>query len=312
MQELKIKFLYGQEFWDELKELILNAQDRIVILSAYQGMKTHEWLKKLVPDDVPFINICRSDNTRFENGKKVSYIPDGAITISDETFHGKMYLIDEKIIVGSQNLYNIAFENKLKEHCKEGEFSVVLEFEKDVSTMVLYQALLSFIKNSDISAEPVDLNLVEFYEDGCPFCGSDSIPDTLSLHTCPGYSMGEYITDEECSSFGDEGSCKYCISENVESIGESYCCSDCGIGINIESGNIIYHAINPLTDNKILNEQAKEFLRIFKFLNKNGRAIEIVKALELSGMVYDLDLDRKESALVNIEYIRNQVQTAQN
>jgi hypothetical protein len=311
MRNLKIKFLYGQEFWDELRTLVSEAQERIVILSAYQGIKTFEWIKKLIPEEVPFINICRDDNSRYEFGQKVIYIPEGAIPISDETFHGKMYLIDDKIIVGSQNLYNVAFENTKKEQCKEGEFSVVLEFEKDTSTMILYQALLSFIKNSDITEEPVDLNFLDFYYDGeCPFCGNDSIPDPFSLHTCPGYSMGEYITDEECLSYGDEGSCKYCISENIERISESYCCSECGIGINIASKRFIYHAINPLSDNSIKQKQAKEFLRIFKFLNKNGRAKEIIDTLEMTGIVYNLDLDRKESALVNVDVVNELIKNS--
>jgi len=304
MKRLRIKFLYGQEFWDELKELVLGAQDRVVILSAYQGKKTFEWINNLIPDKIPFINICRNDNTRYENGQKVKYIPKGAIPISDETFHGKMYLVDNKIIVGSQNLYNVAFENAKKEQCKEGEFSVVLEFEKHIATMILYQALLSFIKNSDITEEPVDLNFLDFYKNGeCPFCGNDSIPNPLSLHTCPEYSMDGYITDDECASFGDEGSCKYCISENIENISESYCCSACGIGINTETNRLIYHAINPLPANSIKQQKAKEFLRIFKFLNIDNRAKDIVAALELTGIVYDLDLDRKESALVNIDTV---------
>jgi hypothetical protein len=301
MKTLKIKFVYGQEFWNELNNLASNAKKRIVILSAYQGEQTFNWLKAKVPTGVPFVNICRDDNTQYKDRQKVSYIPSGAISISDKTFHGKMYLIDNKVIVGSQNLYNVALESSKNQQCKEGEFSVVLEFEEETSTMILYQALLSFIKNLAIEEEPVDLNFLDFYEKECPFCGSWDIPDPFSLHTCPEYSMGDYITDDECSSFKGDGACKYCVSEKVETIGESYCCSGCGIGIHVKSRSLIFHAINPLTDKQKELKQAKEFLRVFKFFNKHKSAKEIVKALGLAGIVYHLDLDRTESALVNIE-----------
>lgn len=51
--------------------------------------------------------------------------------------------------------------------------------------------------------------------------------------------------------------------------------------------------LTHFSDNSVKQKQAKEFLRIFKFLNKDGRAKDIIDTLELTGIVYDLDLDRK-------------------
>jgi hypothetical protein len=125
--------------------------------------------------------------------------------------------------------------------------------------------------------------------------------------------MGDYITDEECSSFGDEGSCKYCIAENIDYIGESYCCNSCGLGITEKTKNLIYHAINPVTDNKVKYRQAREYLRLFNFFSRGGDAKSIFESLDFVGEVYQVSLERNEYELIEIaeveRLLKEQVRT---
>lgn len=303
MRLLKVKFLYGQDFWNEIQTLASSAKERVFIVSAFQGRNTHDWLKSIINPEVFFLNLCRSDNSEYKDKKKQRYIPESAVKIKSNVFHGKLYLFDNTIILGSQNLYNVALENKSKNGCKEGEFSVLLEMEKPMATLVLYQALLKIIEKEKVQAEPVDKEFLYFYSDGCPFCESIDVPDPQVVHTCPGYSMGDYITDDECDSYGDEGACKYCAPENQSSLGESYCCSSCGIGVVLKKRKLIYHAINPLTEKPESLKQAKEYIRLFNFFNKNTSATEIFQALDFTGKVYMASLERKEFKMVGYDTV---------
>ncbi|OCA78877.1 hypothetical protein BBH99_07225 [Chryseobacterium contaminans] len=287
MQQLKLQFLYGQEFWDKLKQLLINAQERVFLLSAYIGKKTYDEYIKLIPENVYSLTICRSDS---------NYIPNDALKIDQSYFHGKLYLIDNTVIIGSQNLY---------EANKEGEFSTLIETDSFNSSLILYQALLKLIEKESITAEPVNKNFADLYQNGCPFCGNTFIPDPISLHTCPGYG-GNFVSNDDCQSYAGGGSCKYCIEENRIEIGDAICCDDngCGLGISLTDYNLLHHAINPVTKNDL--NLAREYLKLFNFFQSQDKdAVKLFEILGFVGEVYKTSLERKEHHLVNYNSIKN-------
>ncbi|MBF4486231.1 hypothetical protein [Flavobacterium sp. CSZ] len=289
MRTLTLQFLYGQEFWDKLEELLKNAEERVFLMSAYIGEKSFNKFTKLIPEHVFTLTICRSDS---------SHKPKDALVVSDETFHGKLYMIDNSVIIGSQNLY----EPKV---IRDAEFSTLITTDEFNSSLILYQALLKLIEKEGISAEPVNSNFIELYENGCPFCGNSSVPDPISLHTCPGYG-GNYVSDEDCESYDGDGFCKYCSEDLISLIGDAMCCDDsgCGLGISLTNYHLLFHAINPVNKDEL--ELAKEYLKLFNFFQNQGKdAVEIFNALGFAGDVYKTTLERKEHSLVNLEVVEN-------
>ncbi len=288
MNELKIQFLYGQEFWDKLGELLANAKERVFLLSAFIKKETHDEYTALIPPGVFQLTGCRSDNKKFQ--------PEGALIIDQEHFHGKIYLVDNTIIIGSQNLYYVG---------KEGEFSTLIETDGFNSSLILYQALLKTIEDTDTEAEPVHPDFFTFYDDeGCPFCGNEFMPEATSLHVCPGYGFG-FVTDDECSSYGGDGACKWCLVESRDPIGDAMCCDNerCGLGISMETRNLLYHAINPTRKKEL--QSAKNFLRLFNYFKKQELdAVEIFRRLGFIGQVYDTHQDRKLLHFVNNDILK--------
>ena len=289
MKKLKLQFLYGQEFWDKLAELLTNAEERVFLASAYIGKTTYDKYIKLIPSDVYRLTICRNDSR---------YKPAEALLINQNYFHGKLYLIDNTVIIGSQNLY---------EANKEGEFSTLIETDSFNSSLILYQALLKLIEKEPITAEPVHQDFINLYDNGCPFCGNSFVPDPVSLHTCPGYG-GDFVSDEDCESYAGNGFCKYCIAENRHPVGDAICCDDsgCGLGISLTNYNLLYHAINPVTKDEL--ELAREYLRLFNFFQNQGKdAVELFDKLGFVGEVYKTTLERKEHYLVSYDIVQGLV-----
>ena len=289
---LKIQLLYGSEFWDKLEELIKNAKERVFLISAYIGEPTYCKIKNLISDNVFDLALCRNDSP---------YKPNGAIVANKNNFHGKLYLIDNDVIIGSQNLYE-------PQVIREGEFSILMKTNKYTSSLIVYQAMLKIIENEYISAEPIDKSFLEFYKNGCPFCGNNPIPDPYSVYRCPEYGNNEnFVSEEDCSSYGDEGACKYCLPERREPLGECYCCDDsgCGFVIRLDNGSLIYHAINPLSRDNI--QKARDFLRLFNYILNNAgerNAIETFYKLDFIGKVYEIISDRPEQTFINLRDLK--------
>lgn len=285
MQSLVLQFLYGGEFWSKLETLIKNAKERVFLVSAYVGSNTYNKYKSFIPSGVFNLTICRSDS---------NFIPSDALVINQQYFHGKLYLVDNTIIIGSQNLY---------EANKEGEFSTMIETDEFNSSLILYQALLKLIEREPIQSEPVDTDFLQLYDDGCPFCGND-IQESKALHTCPGYG-GDFVSEDDCASYGGDGFCKYCFSEMREPVGQAICCDDsgCGLGISLKTYNLLHHAINPATNGEM--DLAKEYLKLFNFFKARGRnAVEIFRTLGFKGEVYKTSTKRKEHQLVSYQTIK--------
>ncbi|MGE5343103.1 MAG: hypothetical protein ACM3SY_16640 [Candidatus Omnitrophota bacterium] len=285
MDEITLQFLYGSEFWEKFEELVKCAKKRIFFSTAYLKKETLEKYLKLVPKDVYQMTICRDDNNLYNEPKANSLL------VKNQYFHGKIYLIDDTIILGSQNLYNAG---------KEGEFSVLLRLPYHDASTIFYQSLLKIIERERVESEPVDERFFELYNEGfCPFCGN-AFMGSEDASICPEYGEGHGIVSfEDCKSYGDDGACKYCIDENRKNITECYFCdnSGCGFGIEIESKKLLFHAINP--PEKEDKKKAFEFLRLFNFLSKQlgDEVFDFFKALDLKEKIYHTSLKRPEIIL---------------
>jgi hypothetical protein len=285
MNEVTFQLLYGSEFWDKLTELVENANKRVFFSTAYLKKSTLEKYLRLVSKNVYQMTICHDDNKPY-NIPKVN-----RLLVKYQYFHGKIYLIDDTIIIGSQNLNNAH---------KEGEFSVLLKFPHHDASTIFYQSLLKIIECEPVDSEPVDERFFKLYEEGfCPFCGNAFI-GSEDISICPGYGEGRgVVSDEDCDSYGSGGACKYCIDENRKTISECYFCdeSGCGFGIEKESKKLIFHAINPPEAED--KRKAFEFLRLFNFLSKQlgDEVINFIKALDLKEKIYLTSLKRPEILL---------------
>jgi len=277
---VKIKLLYGSDFWEILDSLIQSANNRIFLASAYWGEKDYLHYKSIIPKNVFYYFMSRNDS---------SFVPsEKCISIDNKLFHGKIYLIDNTIIIGSQNLYK-------PKVVKDGEYSVLFETDSFTSSLMLYQALLKIAQQANEDNEPINENFLNFYSDGCPFCGN-MIADELSIIKCPEYGGG-FVSEEDCFSYQGEGACKYCLPENRENMGECFCCdhSGCGFGISINSLEFIYHTFGAPDAEK--EERAREFLRLFNFIAKyinDEDLITLYEKLGFIGEIFDVSLENLE------------------
>ncbi|MGD2084551.1 MAG: hypothetical protein PVH61_00055 [Candidatus Aminicenantes bacterium] len=285
MNGITLQLLYGSEFWDRLAELVRDANRRVFFSSAFLKKKTLEEYLILIPKKAYHMTICRDDNKNYNLPKK------NRLLVKNEFFHGKIYLVDDTIIIGSQNLYNAH---------KEGEFSVLLRLPYHDASTIFYQSLLKIIESEPVDSEPVDERFFELYEEGfCPFCGNAfMVYEDVSI--CPEYGENRGVVSvEDCASYGGDGACKYCLYENRETISECYFCDDsgCGFGIEKESKKLLFHAINPpKAEDK---GKAFEFLRLFNFLSKQlgDEVFNFFKALDLKEKIYHTSLKRPEILL---------------
>ncbi len=275
--QMNINLIFGDEFWKRLNDLSTNATKRIFLLSAYIGKVDWEKVVASTRDNVSVISMCRTDS---------SYRPTiNTFLIDKDIYHGKLYVVDNVVLIGSKNLCNAN---------KNGEFSV--EFcadSEDEASLIVYQALLKTIENSTSRHEPVDKAFLKFYEDdSCPFCGGNQA-ELDSIIECSEYG-GNFVSEDDCDSYGNEGACKYCIPENRHNLGTCYVCdhSGCGFGIQESSGKLLYHEF--VEHDPLAIESAKKYLALFNyFAHQNPElAVEFFKLMGFTGDIFKISSKR--------------------
>jgi len=294
MKSLSLKLVYGSEFWVALKFFIQSAKQRIFLMSAYWGKDTYDEIKECLPDDIDCYFFSRSDSP---------FIPPEAIIFQAINFHGKLYLFDNNLIIGSQNLY------KAKK-VREGEFNIVLSTDDDSASNIIYQAIQAAIKCEDIYSEPVDKTFLKIYDEGfCPFCSNININEESDVNWCTQYRG--YVTREDCISYDGSGACKYCGygSDDNSRIESCWFCNELGCGLGItNNGDLLYHAFNcGKSEDK---EKAYDFLKLYNFLAKqlnflakqpNNNPINFLKKLGLIGKIYDVTTKMSVQSFINID-----------
>ncbi|WCP81133.1 hypothetical protein PQE20_03795 [Vibrio harveyi] len=272
---MEIKLVFGDEFWTRLDELVTQAKSRIFIFSAYIGQKDWDRIYKLKPDGVPIATICRSDSG-FKPYRD-------SFLIDKDLYHGKIYVIDNTILMGSQNLYNAS---------KNGEFTVEFEFNDNSASLITYHALLKTCQTVLPDSEPVHESFFQYYGDCCPFCGGEPAePETII--SCPEYGGG-YVTESDCEAYGGEGACQFCIPENRVNQGTCYVCDDrgCGFGIQQHQGLLKYHEFVKRDVDGINN--AHQYLSLYNYFASRDSvfAYKLFEMMGFTGSVFKTDTER--------------------
>ena len=304
MKNMSLQFVYGSEFWATLEALITKSSKRIFLMSAYWGNDVYENIKAWFPAGVTRLMVSRIDS---------KFRPQEAVLVSESNFHGKLYVIDDHVLIGSQNLNRAA-------DVREGEFSVLFSTDTTSASTILYQALLKSVEKESAGPEPAHATFVDIYNELCPFCGNREWVREDEVIKCVEYGQGSgYVTKSECISYGDSGACKNCTATNSDPCmgcyifgsdvcdencphdvhqkdtahEKSYCCdsSGCGMGIT-EDGYLIHHAINAQDKAKV--EKVKDFLRLYNVIAaKHGTSTpQIFKMLGLCGCMLNANIDR--------------------
>lgn len=275
-----IKPLFGRFFFEELSSLVEKAKDRILIASAFLDKSPFEEIAQKRPDDVPMYVFVREDSN-FEPQTSIS------IKLPSLIYHGKIYVIDNNIIVGSHNLINHSVKN-------EGEFSIMITAEPQTVDAFLFSILYNiFVKNSKDKLDYINADILLLYQWDCPFCGNP-IPDPFEIIECPGYGEGEakYVSKHDCESYGNDGFCKVCLHDEHLVNRELYFCDDsgCGLGIDPKHGKFIKHAVNPPSDEYV--RKAWKLVEIFngicKYVSPEHSA-KLLKDLGMLGKIFIAD-----------------------
>lgn len=273
---MEIKLVFGDEFWDRLNDLAKSAQKRIFLLSAYIGKRDWERVIASKQNDVPVATMCRSDS---------SFKPRvDTFVVNKKLYHGKLYVVDNVVLLGSQNLYNAN---------KKGEFSVEFHaVDETEASLIAYQALLKTFEGVLPQPEPVNQNFLEFYGSCCPFCGGPPV-DPYSVIRCAEYGGG-FVSEEDCGSYGEEGACKYCIAENRINLGKCFVCdhSGCGFGIQVNTGKLMYHEF--VEGNNLAINSAKKYIQLFNYFAKTDPkfALKFFTMMGFTGNIFNIPQER--------------------
>lgn len=294
MNTVAIEPLFGTSFFERFKELIEKAKKRILIASAFLDKDIYYELIK-IKTDLPIYIIVRDDS---------SFKPStNSIVIPNRIYHGKIYIVDNTIIVGSHNLIRHSVRN-------EGEFSIAITAESETIDALLFSILYNIFARSSNVKLNINADTTYLYQWGCPFCGNDT-PDPFSIIECPWYGNGDakYVSEYDCESYGGDGSCKGCNPREHIINRDLYFCDDsgCGLGIDPGYGKFIKHAINPPSDEYV--KKAKRLIEIFNGLCQYASpelSARVLKDLDLLGKVLIIDtVDRGVSDyLISLNFFK--------
>lgn len=290
MEILALKTLYGKDFWSELKHQVAQAEERIFIAPAFIYEGPYKELLSIAPKDVPILCLTRDDN---------KFKPQDILTIPHDWYHGKIFVIDNNLILGSHNLIPSSID-------REGEFSILITTEYETVSVLLFESLFKiFVKNSAKNLRFIDKNTSYLYVDECPFCG-ESLADPFSIRECAQY--GGYVSEVDCGSYGSEGSCKYCDEPEIIDREIPFCDdAGCGLGIDTESQEFMLHAVNP--PSKEYLENVWRVIQLFNGLNQflnPEQSHRFLWGMDLLGMAH-LYGGVDPSCLVDINMLKSSV-----
>ena len=310
----KVKLLFGIEFWDFLEDSIKKSKKHIFIFSAYAKQEDIQYLVSLIPNNIPYLIVVRDDISKIE-------IPN-LIYVNKDRFHAKLYIIDDIIIIGSQNIYKVI---KIPLEEKTGEISVA--FSTSDSVNIIYQSLLIVLKDEyelyfenkiklfesefyqydygEPSHSNIWLNFFREYKvesflniksGKCPSCGNELNIKENEFHKiwCPHYK--EAISVDECREWN---ACKYCIGPNkIVEPNILYECNKCNFKIGYmihELGKAPYWSWEELSFCNT-TEELESFLKLYFYLvDKIGEknTNELLMSLGIIGNLSQLDLSKR-------------------
>ncbi|WP_330472546.1 hypothetical protein [Vibrio harveyi] len=130
---MAVELMYGAEFWDYIETAIPRAKKHVFLLSAYTHDRDISQIFNTMPK-IPHLVLIRDDcylKNRYQN----------LILVDHKIYHAKVYVIDDTVIIGSQNLNKVT---GISLRDKVGEVSV--KFNTNESSNIIYQALLLILR----------------------------------------------------------------------------------------------------------------------------------------------------------------------
>ena len=308
-----IKLLFGVEFWDFLERSILTANKHVFIFSAYAKEQDIQYLVSKIPVGVPHLIIARDDIKKI-NERNIFYV-------NKDRFHAKIYIIDDIIIIGSQNIYKVV---KIPLEDKTGELSVA--FTTPDSVNVIYQSLMivlqqeyeTYFQNKVMnlqikykeSGEEIDINNVwiSFFREYklesflninsgyCPSCGNslNFKENEFCIIYCQQYN--ENISADEC---GTGNACKYCFGDKeIVEPNILYSCPCCNFKIGFMTEELCkapYWSweVMSLFNNTV---ELENFLKLYFFLIEKvgeANANQLLISLQIIGNLSKVDINKR-------------------
>jgi hypothetical protein len=308
-----VKLLFGFEFWDFLEKSISTATKHVFIFSAYAKQQDLQHLVSKIAIGVPYLVIVRDDIDRINENN--------LIYINKDKFHAKLYIVDDIIIIGSQNIYKVV---KIPLKDKTGELSVA--FRSPDSVNVIYQTLMlvlreeyetyyqnkvhEYQKQYEYCEEEIDIESVwvHFFREYrlesflnirsgyCPSCGN--LLDIKENEFCKIYCQpyNETISADEC---GNGNGCKYCFDDRkVIEPNILYSCTICDFKLGYitqELGKAPYWSWEVLSSlgNTVELEQ---FLKLYFYLIEKVGEVNtnsLLISLKIIGNLSRLDIEKR-------------------
>lgn len=305
-----VTIMYGNDFWLFFDKAVKNAKNHVFIFTAYTNEKDLAELIN-VTRHLPHLIIVRDDLIKV----KPVFVNDNVIFTNHQSFHAKVYVIDNYIIVGSQNLYRIS---TIPLEQKTGEISI--GFQSDDVLNIIYQSLMIVLRNEyelyynnelelfydqyeELSQKSFWILLFQKYKldsflnlkSGiCPNCGSRLSFKEIeeNLYDCNTYGV---VKQSEC----EEGNaCKYCIEKHLHTPQISYWCNNCNFMVGYcteELQKSPYYCWNSLICTNSPNE-LECFLKLYFYLIKNlgeNKTNFILSSLKILGNLSSLNISKR-------------------
>ncbi|CAH9062300.1 hypothetical protein PSECIP111951_02664 [Pseudoalteromonas holothuriae] len=281
---MSIELLYGREFWDFIECAIPKARKHVFLLSAYARNDDISHIFRIMPR-VPNLLLVRDDcklDNKFPN----------LIYVDKRIYHAKIYVIDDEVIIGSQNLNKVT---RVSLDSKVGEVSV--KFKTDESTNIIYQALIIILKQEyEYYFEREVDDVITHYEINerdarIHVAGNIYLKEfrdkSLSICPCCGSKIQIAVQYSDSQIEGEE-------DEEAK-----FYCNSCTFFIEIYKYAYCYDRPWERTE-QVLNFRCSPdfqlFLKLHFYLSiKIGRnkSLELLKSLNLLGSIQYLDLNKR-------------------
>ncbi|MFM2657703.1 phospholipase D-like domain-containing protein [Vibrio owensii] len=283
---MTIRLMYGAEFWDYIEGAIPLAKKHVFLLSAYTSDKDISNIFQVMPL-VPNLVMVRDDCPLSHHYPNLIFVNHGI-------YHAKVYVIDDTVIIGSQNLNKVT---RVSLNDKIGEVSV--KFETNESSNIIYQALILILKSEyqyyfSMEVDKVQRHYEISYQSAWAHVAGNLYLDAFRenrLQNCPCCSCEITINTNYFESDIDGA------SEDEESY---YFCNNCNFMIKVFNYAHCYdrpwETTEQVTDFRCTPDFSLFLQLHFYLAMRVGRvnSLNILKSLNILGSIHYLDLNKRD------------------
>lgn len=288
---VNIELMFGAEFWDYIEIEIPKAKKHVFLLSAYARDRDISQIFNIMPL-VPHLVLIRDDCI-------LNYSYQNLIYVDHTIYHAKVYVIDDTVIIGSQNLNKVT---RINLNDKVGEVSV--KFNTNESSNIIYQALLLILRQeyehyfmlevSDVQ-EHHEISEQEAWKH---VAGSLYLKEfkegTITSCPCCGYQVDVMVSMSESSIECEE-------DEEV-----TYACPNCEFFIKVFNHAYCYDRTwerSEVVFDFRCSPDFSLFLQLHLYLSKKigrSQSLQVLKSLNMLGSIKNFDLNQRIYSGVNL------------